>query len=94
MAKIRKEGARKPIILDGGCYTSDSTEWAPADDAGFVRAVGMNYALTITTQSAKERDYTVELSEDQMLETVAAWMKRFSDNRRSVAKRAQKPATA
>jgi len=82
VARIFKTGARKPRIEDGTAYTGNNTRWAPPED-GFVRAVGMDYTLTVTAKHPEKAEYVAHLSEDEMLRTVSEWLKSMTQHRNS-----------
>lgn len=87
MANLLKAGARSPRVSNGFAYPSD----AYARDEG--DAPSMLYRLTIGNRNLtgaaqfKAEEHTVELSEEEMLETIAQWMKSYSHNRAAERKR-------
>lgn len=73
--------ARKPLVADGVCYTGNAVDWVPSEDTpGHVRARQILYTLTVN--GAQAGSYDVGLTEDEMLDTVAGWIKSLHDKRR------------
>lgn len=81
MANLRKEGAKKIRIENGHVYTGTGYN---------SEAEELTYALTVTEpwkQEGKRAGYVAELTEEEMLRTVAKWLETHHDN---VAQRARK----
>lgn len=81
MASFQKDKARKPLISDGTCYTGTSVKWGSSERSGFVNAVGTTYTLRLVPPNRNDHCYSVHLSEDEMLTTIAEWMASYTRER-------------
>jgi hypothetical protein len=72
MADLLKDGARKPRILGGTCYTANSYDRNEVTERGVMP--GMCYDLTISGNTS----YTARLTEVEMLRTMQEWLTRYN----------------
>jgi hypothetical protein len=76
MARLEKNGARKPRIPVGYAYVGCNYR----DTNGISgRMPPMDYSLTVGVHGGP--DYTAFLSEDEMLHTITEWLKLLERNR-------------
>jgi hypothetical protein len=80
MAKLIKERARKPLVDNAIVYTGTKTELVPSETPGMLTSG--EFCYTVTMSGANHRDsYVLSLNEEQMLDTVAGWIKSMHDKR-------------
>lgn len=81
MAKVLKAGARKPRIEDGFVYTKcDYATGGPDLPRGVMPP--MEYKLLVSAKGADlGGEYTAQLTEVEMLRTIAEWMAMYVRNR-------------
>lgn len=87
MANLSKLGARALRIKSGSCYTGHN--YANDEPKGPDGMPPMYYALTISSRygTDKSAQYTAELSEEEMLDTITEWLKKYAISRREEKKR-------
>jgi hypothetical protein len=91
MAKLIKERARKPLVDNAIVYTGTKTELVPSETPGMLTSG--EFCYTVTMSGANHRDsYVLSLNEEQMLDTVAGWIKSMHDKRRQERRSAQRAA--
>jgi hypothetical protein len=81
MAQIHKAGARKPRIEDGFVYTKcDYATVGPERPCGVMPP--FEYKLAVSAKGASlGGEYTAQLTEAEMLRTIAEWMAMYVRNR-------------
>lgn len=81
MAQIHKAGARKPRIEDGFVYTKcDYARGGPDLPRGVMPP--MEYKLSVSAKGGDlGGEYTAQLTEAEMLRTIAEWMTMYARNR-------------
>lgn len=80
MAKVLKAGARKPRIEDGFVYTK--CDYATGMDLPRGVMPPMEYKLSVSAHGANlGGEYTAQLTEAEMLRTMAEWMAMYVRNR-------------
>lgn len=84
MATLKRRGARKPMIENGGVYTGTDVLW---EQPSMSRAIGTLYTLSVCGPGTGNRndEVVLALTEDQMLDTAMEWLKLYKrelDNRR------------
>lgn len=80
MAKLLKAGARKPRIEDGFAYTK--CDYATGIDHPRGVMPPMEYKLSVSAHGANlGGEYTAQLTEAEMLRTIAEWMAMYARNR-------------
>lgn len=86
MAKLDKLGARSPRIVDGSTYTGCNYADEPHERG---QMPPMEYKLTVCSRHGtdKSASYTASLTEGEMLDTIAEWMKHYARNRAEERKR-------
>lgn len=87
MANLSKLGARTLRVKGGSCYTGHN--YADDEPRGPDGMPPMYYNLTIASRHGadKSASYTMGLSEEEMLDTIAEWLKKYASNRREEKKR-------
>lgn len=87
MANLSKLGARAFRIKDGSCYTG--CNYGIDEPRGPDGMPPMYYNLTVSSRHGADKSvqYTTELSEEEMLDTIAEWLKKYTLNRREEKKR-------
>lgn len=91
MANLIKRGARAPRVTEGYSYTGCDYVTGGEHERGVMPS--MLYRLTVGNRSEtgatqhKVEEHRIELTEQEMLETVAEWMKMYARNRAEERKR-------
>lgn len=85
MADLLKDGARKPRILGGTCYTANNYDRNQITERGVMPE--MRYDLTVSGNT----QYTARLTEPEMLRTMQQWLTSYTahqeQKRRDAAKK-------
>lgn len=77
MAHLHKSRARKPLVTSGSCYATSGGAYV---DEKYQRL----YCVTVRERGSfdETHSYELQLSEDEMIETIGAWTAELARRRR------------